>query len=78
LPRFLYILLIIVTLIFLTRTLFRIVFPILMNQFIEKGRKQDEQYRTQKKEGTVTVDKAKNKSKKISKDEGDYVNYKDV
>jgi hypothetical protein len=80
---FLRAILIIVVIYFLARLIIRMFFPFLFQGYVNRkmrdynGKKQHSNKR-HKKEGEITIDYLKKKEKKISKDKGDYIDFKEI
>lgn len=74
LVRFLFILLIIY---FIIRIFTRYVLRFYLNNMQRKYENQQNQY-NKKREGDVTINTKPNKTKKIDKDEGDYVDFEEI
>ncbi len=78
---FLRAILIFILVVYLGGLITRYVFPLLLRRYVRKRTGNDKRYRQndkQKKEGEVTIDYQPEKSKKIKKNKGEYIDYEDV
>ena len=73
--RFISYLLLFAFLYFVIKFIVQILFPIASNK---KSNTFYKHYSSNKKEGEITIDHIPKKEKKINKDEGKYVDYKDI
>lgn len=80
---FLRAILIIIVIYFLARLIIRMFFPFLFQGYVKRktrdfnGRNQNSN-KKRKKEGEITIDYLNKKEKKISKDKGEYIDFKEV
>jgi hypothetical protein len=81
--QFLRIILILIIIYYLGKLILRLIFPYFFQRYINKktgnyfGRSKHSKHKN-KREGEITIDYINKKEKKISKDEGEYINFKEV
>jgi hypothetical protein len=68
---------------YLIKLLIRLFFPYFFRQYVNRktggsGNRQDYTKQRHKKEGDVTIDYLTKKKKRISKDKGEYIDFKEV
>jgi hypothetical protein len=72
--KLLRIILIVIIIYYVARLLLRIIFPYLFNS----SRRKHPSGHKKKREGNITIDYINKKEKKYSKDEGEYIDFKEV
>ncbi len=80
---FLRFILLLIIIYYLGKFIFRIFFPYLFQQYVNRetggsGYKKENQGQKRKREGEVTIDYLSKKQKKIGKDKGEYIDFKEV
>jgi len=81
--QFLRIILILIIIYYLGKLILRLIFPYFFQRYVKRrtgnysGRRQYSKQKS-KREGEITIDYINKKEKKISKDKGEYIDFKEV